>query len=270
MLKALRYTAISFAAVILLMGSGNISAANSKPKDVADTGSKNIEIFKAKYKGKISGLSIKMTRTLTQTGDNQYVFSSMAKNLFSHIDEISKFSITNNIVQVHNWGYNRSIVGVETTESINYNWKNLTAQYKHGKHPEKNHKHPLTPGLLDPSLYQLFLQADTALKNDKLEYSFVKRGRIENYVFTRLDNESISVGKKKYDAIVVTREDPDNNTKKKTKAWIIPELNYQIGKIKHIDKKGSVYQIQLTGYKSNAVKLTDFYKKVAQQPPKKQ
>ncbi|MBU2986028.1 DUF3108 domain-containing protein [Saccharophagus degradans] len=219
-------------------------------------------LFTAKYKGKHSGLSITSTRELTQKDDGSYEFFSKVKSTFASIEETSIFTLGDEpqrIMIPQSYQYERRILGASTREWINFDWENFVAHYERKGKPEKSREHKLVIGMLDVPLYQLQLQRDLIAGKTSLYYAFVKPHKIKSLAFKVEGEDTIHVGNKAYKAIKVARINTEDD--KETFVWLIPELNYQIGKIVHVEEDGSSYRIDLTSYQSSEKLFDNFYKR---------
>lgn len=233
-------------------------------------------LMSATYQARISGWNVELERTLTQYPSGRYALRSYASKLIASIEETSVFTIKNGLIQPLEYRYHRNVFGRKATEKIVYDWEKQRAYYTRSDREQNNTEHKLTPGLLDPALYQLAIQADLAKGHNGLHYSFIKRKRIEHYQLEAKEDETVSFADKNYAAIVVLREDPDSD--KSTKVWTVPALNYIVAKIEHTDKKGDEFEINLTKFATAESALNDFYsafsnnsnKQESSIPPKKQ
>lgn len=218
-------------------------------------------LFEATYKGEYSGWNVTLVRTLTQTEEGQYKLTSSAKNLFASIEESSLFNMKQNQIVPLDYRYSRKVFGTRKEEAIAYDWQKAIAQFERSDKPGKETIHELTPGVLDPSLYQLQLQKDLFTGKKELSYRFVKRNKIKNYDFDIVREETLTLGGKERRAVVLERADVKDD--RLTKVWLIPELHYQIGKIFHRDEDGDTYEIVLAHYRSDATELDQFYRDAA-------
>ena len=216
------------------------------------------------YKGSISGWKVEMVRTLKQTTEDRYELRSEAKNLFASIREVSEFEIRDDQLRPLTYSYERKVFGRSATEKIAFDWPANAAHYTRSDRSQNNTSHEITPGMLDPALYQLAMQADLAQGSDTFSYTFVKRKRIETYKFTEKPGEKLKIGKQNYDSEVVSREDEDKA--KSTKIWVIPAINYQVGQIQHTDD-GDTYQIRLAEYRGDTAQLNRLYARIAKAQP---
>lgn len=217
-------------------------------------------LFTAKYKGKHSGLTITSTRELRQRDDGTFLFKSKVKSTFASITEQSVFTLGSapqKIMIPQSYHYERSVFGAKTKEWINFDWENFVAHYEREKKPEKARTHELVIGMLDVPLYQLQLQRDVLAGEEQLHYTFVKPHKIKALAFQVDGEDTINVGDKAYKAIKVSRVNTEDD--KETTVWLIPEFNYQIGKIVHVEEDGASYKIDLTSYSSNNALFDRFY-----------
>lgn len=216
-------------------------------------------IFEATYKAKISGFGAELVRSLEQMPDGDYRLHSRASNFFAYIDETSQFLIEDGKVKPQSYYYERSIAGKKSQESLEFNWQTMSGLYIKDNHQEPDATHTLETNILDPATYQLFLQADVSSEIAPLEYTFIKRKRVETYIFEQRPDETLEIAGKEYASKVFERK--DDHEVKQTKVWIVPELDYQIGKIEHTSKKGSTYGMDLQSYKADKESLKVFYQK---------
>ena len=217
-----------------------------------------LKLITAEYQGKYSGMVIKSERTLVKTGDTTYEFHSKIKNFLGNIHESSYFNIDKHTNLVPNeYRYKRKIAFKSSHQKIVFDWEQNRAFYTRKKQPEKNKEHRIAPKMLDMALYQLNLQRDLANKKSDLKYVIVKPNKIKVMEFALKATERIELMDSSYEGIKVERVNLDDSAE--TTIWVIPELNYQIGRIDHKDKKGDEYQIMLSSYEANKQQLTEFY-----------
>jgi hypothetical protein len=56
------------------------------------------------------------------------------------------------------------------------------------------------------------------------------------------------------------------NSTKKTRIWLLPELNWQIARIQHKEESGDTYTIELARYSGDGTLMNRIYQKP---PPRK-
>ncbi|MCR6651740.1 MAG: DUF3108 domain-containing protein [Cellvibrionaceae bacterium] len=234
---------------VLLLGQafGNIAFADTT-------------LARGVYKGNISGWKADIVRTLSQSSTDRYQFSSEAKNLFASVREVSEFEFHKEQIRPLSYIYERKLFGRNTVERIVFDWNGGTAHYSRNDRPQNNTTHKLEKGILDPALYQLVMQADLALNRAELSYKFIKRKRIETYEFARVAEESLQIGKKSFQTQSLVREDKQDD--RTTQIWIAPELDYQVGQIRHTDD-GDTYQIRLAEYQGDSQALKQLYARIS-------
>lgn len=221
-------------------------------------------LFSSKYSGELDGYNITSTRTLSSMDDGNYRFQSTASHAIGSITETSDFSLVDGEIRPLRYHYFRKVFGFKKEESIDFDWENKKATYKHKGKSEKTHVHDIKPGMFDPSLYQLQLQRDAwaskgTLCDGKVVYDVVKRGNIKHMPFELLAKESLNIGGKTLEAVKV--ETQKAGTARVTTVWLLPELNYQIGKIIHKDEDGDTYEILLENYTHNDAVFDAIYPK---------
>lgn len=206
-----------------------------------------VQLFDTRYEGKLAGLTIETRRSLTQLEDGTFVLKSKASNFMGSLSETSHFIADGTDWRPLKYTYQRRILGARTTETLEFDWQGLTAFYTHSGKPERDAQLRLTPGVLDPALYQLRLQRDLFAGEKVLDYRFAKRDRIRHYLIEHAAVEDIRAGGKTFSAIKVKRAETDDD--KQTYVWLIPDLYYLLGKIVHVEDDGDAHQMILTHYK---------------------
>lgn len=214
-------------------------------------------LLNATYEGSYSGWNLSMKRTLVERSDGTYELKSAASNWFASIVETSHFTFQDNQLRPLYYEYSRRIFGRRVTETIDFDWAAQKAVSRRSDRKKDTTEFELTGNELDPALFQLMLPIHFKSSRDNIAYNFIKRKRVRSYEFGEEGKETFKFNKRELPAIIVGRVTDDDRT---TTAWLIPELDYQIGKIVHTDD-GDTYQIELAKYFSNAEALEQFYKK---------
>lgn len=214
------------------------------------------QLFSATYKGKYNGWNITLERSLQEVAPGQYNLASKASNFIGQLEEISDFSLLDNQLTPQQYLYNRRIFGKSNSEAVRFSWQTNEAFYTHANKSQDNRTLPLRPGLLDSALYQLQLQLDLARHKSELSYNFVKRKDIKNYRFSPVGDDTFKLNGIIYKATIVERLE---NSTKKTRIWLLPDLNWQIARIQHKEESGDTYTIELTRYVGDDALLNGFY-----------
>lgn len=231
------------------------TATSGKNKGAANT--LPLELFKATYKGKHSGLSITLVRTLRQEQSTIYQLQSEADAFMSSISELSTFSRTDTSYLPYSYRYHRKVFGRSSKQSLLFNWKELTAKYTREDKPHKNAVFDIPLGVLDPSLYQLKLQQELNQGKKIFKFTFAKDSRVKDFEFQVLEKTEYTLNNKTYAALNLSRiNQPD---KRQTLITVIPELHHQIAHINHTETDGTDYSIKLVDFEFNAEALPAFY-----------
>lgn len=226
-------------------------------------------LFSSKYSGELDGYHIVSTRKLILKDDGSYRFISVAKHTIGSITEYSDFELKDGLIYPQHYHYLRSIIGFKKEEWIDYDWGLNQATYKRKGKSKKTAVHKLVHGMLDPSLYQLQLQRDAwlsegRLNDGKVDYTIIKHKKIKQMPFKKLGEDDLIVAGVTYKSIKVQVDEP--GSEKITTAWLIPKLNYHIGKISHQDEDGDTYEILLEEYEASDAIFTAIYPKKTPKP----
>ncbi len=101
-----------------------------------------------------------------------------------------------------------------------------------------------TGPLYDAMMVQLQFRLDLSLGKQELAYNMVKDNKINDYTFTNLGPETVIVNGHKYQTIKLeVKRDTD---KRRTVAWMAPDLGYLPIKFEHQKKGDSALQLTLT------------------------
>lgn len=226
---------------------------------------KELELYSATYEGRISGFNISLDRTLTRRKDGTYQLLSEASNWFASIRETSVFQFKDEELLPLSYEFRRSVFGRRVVESISYNWDDKEAFYQRSDRSRNNTTHELNGQLLDPALFQLMLPIDFYAGAKTVGYDFINRRRVRHYAFDLKGEEKLQMGDKEFTALLVEREDED----RRTRVWLVPDMDYQIGRIEHQDDDDT-YDIRLVRYKSKSNQLHEFYRKARSPQPEEE
>ena len=216
-------------------------------------------LFSAQYEGEYSGWNIKMLRTLTTDEAGRYTLRSEASNLFAVIKETSVFNLNETGIEPLHYEYFRKVFGRKKTEALVFNYTDHKAQYL--KNNELAHTHTLDSFVSDPGLYQLLLQLQFQIDQPIATFEFLKRNSRKQYQFKYIGADTLTIGKKQYAAKVVERATDSN----RTKIWLVPALNFAIGKLEHAEDDDDTNILMLTKYQAETEKLQTFFAKAQKQ-----
>lgn len=186
-------------------------------------------VQRAEYGGKYEAFDVKMERRLVDLGGGKFLLEAKAKNFFASISETESFYWRDEQIIPIEYHYKQKIFGIKKTRSTMFDWEAGTALFRDG---DETKKVSLSPRVLGPMTYQLRLQLDLIKAADKLEYQFIKRGRIKDYRFVRMENETLdrkNIGQ----ALLVRRKEDGGD--KQTDVWFDVDRGYALAAIKHTD-----------------------------------
>jgi hypothetical protein len=212
--------------------------------------------FTATYKGKYNGWNITLERSLQEVAPGQFRLASHSSNFLGHLEEVSEFKFSNNQLIPQSYLYNRRILGKSNNESIIFSWPTKEAFYTRANKIADKRTLKLSSGMLDAALYQLQLQRDLALQRSDLSYTFIKRKEIKSYQFSPVGTDTFTLNGTQQKAMIVERIE---NSSKKTRIWLLPDLNWQIARIQHKEESGDTYIIELSHYTGDSVLMNTFY-----------
>jgi hypothetical protein len=213
-------------------------------------------IFDTTYKARYAGLNVTTERQLIELNDGSYRLESKASNLLGSLTETSHFIKRGDTWLPLNYSYRRRIFGSKTTENIEFDWQRNVALYTHSAKADRNTEHSISPGILDPALYQLRLQRDLVQGIEQLDYRFIKRDRIRHYQIERGASEPLKVNGKAYRALRLQRSEPEDD--KQTYVWTLPELFHLLGKIVHVEDDDD-HELVLVDHDTNHDLMTQFF-----------
>ncbi|WP_286238215.1 DUF3108 domain-containing protein [Neptuniibacter halophilus] len=196
--------------------------------------------YEIDWDGSIS-LSGDTVRQLKQGPEQQWQFESKASAMFASIYESSRFTWHNQIPQPLEYNFKRSVLGKKRLAEVHFDWQNSLVTNKVENKPWKME---ISEGVQDKISYQLLLQQEVAAGKQDFNYSVADGGHLKEYRFKVDGREQIEAPIGSYEAIRVIRvRDEDSN--RQTYIWFAPELDYQIIKLKQIEKKDKAYTLLL-------------------------
>jgi len=222
-------------------------------------------LFTASYRGKHSGLTINMTKSLIQVGDNQYILKSKAKAFIGSINEESHFLLIDSRLIPISYRYFRSVLGKKSDQRITFNWKDKKARYTRSDKSYKNKLFDIHEGILDPALYQLKLQHELSEGIAPLSFEYVKGGGIKKIEFGEQTLTHYSLEKNSLPAIKLERV--NHKKDKHTEITVIPNLNFQIAQVVHSEDDSKAHVVNLFNYESDDELMHAFYGKLSTSSP---
>ena len=204
--------------------------------------------YELDWKGGIS-LNGKTTRELSQDAEGVWHLHSQASATFAGIKESSQFLWQDTQIKPLHYSFKRSVLGKKRTAEVSFDW--ATGQITNTV-ANKPWQMPVVDGVQDKISYQLLLQAEVAQGKQAFEYSVADGGKLKTYQFKVEGRESVSAPIGTYDAIKVFRV-REGDSERKTFIWFAPALDYQIIKLKQVEKKGKHYTLLLKTLEQRSV-----------------
>jgi len=180
-------------------------------------------------------------RELKKTAQGEWQFQSKATSMFASIFEETNFKWGEQTLLPIHYTFKRSVFGKKRSAVIRFDWTNYQVTNDVENKPWQM---AITAGVQDKLSYQLLLQQELAKGKQEFSYSVADGGTLKEYKFKVIGEEKIQAPIGTYDAIRVQRvRDADNP--RQTFIWFAPELDFQIIKLKQIEKKNKAYTLLL-------------------------
>lgn len=219
-----------FCLLFCISGSGISQAVDHLP-----------EPFEASFSLRIKGAQFgEMKRSLNLLPNGEYLYSSDTKTtglarLFykDHIVEKSTWLYEDNLIKPVHYYYDRS--GGKKIREVTVDFDYETKQILTTVNGE-SWQMPLEGIIFDKLLYQLSIMRDLSLAQADIDYNIADGGRIKNYFFQYLGEETIKTDLGSFNTIKMQRHKP--NQRRKTTFWCAKELNYLPIKVENIEDDG--------------------------------
>ena len=179
-----------------------------------------------------------MERRFYKKENGNYAFRSESKTT-----GFISFFRKDHIVEVSNWGFVDSIFtpllytyqhtgGKKDRDvEINFNWNKK--QIINRVNDSTWHMQT-QPGILDKLLYQLTIMSDLKSGNVPESYTIADGGKIKQYMFERIADETLKTPLGEFKTIKLIRH--KSNSKKQTFLWCAYELNFLPVKVVNTEK----------------------------------
>lgn len=172
---------------------------------------------------------------LEELADGQYQmgYQSAGKWLFLKDirTETSNFTWKNGLLQPNKYHMERSGSGPDFGANVQFiaSDKKIIARYK-----DRKVEHVWQGELFDPLLYHQQLRLDVESGKQEMHYKVAYKTSLRDYHYKVVETELLKLELGEYQAIKVERiRNPDSD--KVTLLWLIPELNYVLGRIAHYE-----------------------------------
>lgn len=214
--------------------------------------------FEADYVLRSKGLEvahIKRSVERLSNGDYRYLSRSETVGVVSlfrddKIIEESRWKNTAAGFQPVHYRYDHSGRKKNRQVNIGFDWDDNTVQMQVN---DNSWQTELEPRTLDKLLYQLAIMRDLSAGHDSINYKVADGGRIKDYAFEILGEETIETPYGTFNTVKVERHRDD--TERETIFWCATELGYLPIKIVHIEPDGLQTTTLLTDYRMHGTTL---------------
>lgn len=228
-----RYPIAIFLGTLLLAGLWAAAAFAAEPAATLPT-------FSAEYTLKRNGVALgTATRSLRATKEGRFIYASttyatgmIAWFVKDRIDEHSLFTLAGNHIRTNEYVYNRHGGTKRRQVKLVFDWeKGVVTNVIDGDPWQMQ----VPPDAYDKLGYQLAIMQDLRNGRTKLEYNIADGGKLKNYVFEMLGEESVETVFGKMKAVKIRRQDD----KRFTTIWCASALNYLPVRLEQQETDGS-------------------------------
>ncbi|SIS76006.1 DUF3108 domain-containing protein [Neptunomonas antarctica] len=209
-----------------------------------------VQPFKATYTSEWdAGIALtgEVERSLSSTPEGQWIFRTYASAMIASIDEKSTVTFNQSDVIPQQYYYQKTVLGKKREAKLAFDWPNMSVNNDIDKKPWNM---AIPTATQDKLSYQLQMRLDLKTgKKGPLSYKIADGGRLKEYNFNIIGNETIQSPLGEYDTIKVEM-DRGPNASRETYIWYAPALDYMIVKLKQIEGDGTVYALQLKSMKT--------------------
>ncbi|ABZ76457.1 conserved hypothetical protein [Shewanella halifaxensis HAW-EB4] len=117
----------------------------------------------------------------------------------------------------------------------------------HSRYKDERAKFPYDSELFDPLMVQLQFRLDMQAHKDKLHYTMVKEGEVDDYAFKIIGKERVNIDSGSYQTVKF--EVVRDSKKRQTFFWMAPELSYLPIRLTHFEKGSKQLDIKLLNYR---------------------
>lgn len=206
-----------------------------------------IQAHSASYEAHIShGISLKgdATRELIQLDDGAWSYRFYVDTMPAEITERSIFELADGEIKPKQYDYLLSgFLIKDRHQSVVFDQTNGTLKEKYKK---KQWEMEAPNNILDRLNYQLQLQVDVGSGNKELKYEVIHKGKVRQYRFEVMGEETIDTRLGKKQALLVQKL-RDGDKKRDTRLWFDQSPPYPLLKMIQTEPDGEYYEINITG-----------------------
>lgn len=201
--------------------------------------------FKAFYAAEFDlGINISgtATRQLQPLDNGRWQLSMHASAVLASIDESSRFELRpdQRLLPQH-YNYQRKLIGKKKQRELTFDWQNNHIASRYNDHTQRI---KLEPDTLDTISYQFQLWNDMKAGMQSVDYRVADNGRIKDYRFNRLGDETVETPAGQFETIKVAR-DRGKGSGRQTYIWFAKAHEHVIVKLEQIETDGKRYSLLL-------------------------
>lgn len=187
-----------------------------------------------------NAISGSVHQELKQMPDGRWQLTSQAESVLASLFEQSRFVLKEHMLHPYHYEYRRRMLTSKHSLIINFNWlkKILTTHVD-----DKPWQMELPEGTQDRISYQLQLRLDLMAGKQAMEYKIADGGLLKTYRFKVAGRSRVVTDAGNFNALEVVRLHEDS--KRETRIWFSPELNYLIVKLQDVRSDGKHYGLKL-------------------------
>jgi len=197
--------------------------------------------FSAHYKAKYRGISIKATRSLKILDDGSQLFAFSADSFIANLKESSHFNWDgDDFIVPQSYTYARGGLGRDRKAELTFDWSTNKVINDVQRKPWQM---DVPAKALDKLSYQLQLRADLLNGKTLAPYQIADGGKLKEYGFEILGEETLATRAGKFQVIKVKRLRKQDD-KRQTVIWFAKDWNYLVVRLQQEENDKS-YEIDL-------------------------
>lgn len=178
-----------------------------------------IEAFTASYQANALGMTGNGQMTLSQQGDNRWVYSLTVKNQIVDMSQKTIFDEQNGRLRPLSSSDNSRILVKKKAVNAVYDWNKAQATWSGDIKPDRAGPVKLRAGDMDALLVNLAIVRDVTA-GKPLTYRMVENGKARTMSYQVAGKEKITIAGKTREATKVTRTDGN----KQMLVWVVPDM----------------------------------------------
>ncbi|ATG74833.1 DUF3108 domain-containing protein [Zobellella denitrificans] len=203
-----------------VMASGNLAA-------------RDIEQLRAEFNVLLNGDQTRGVNTLAiDRNKERYHVHFALQHWLLDVDQRSSFDWEDCTARPDTFNYKASAMGVRREERLVFDQQTDMVLYQDRKGDQLL---SAEGGAFDPVSFFFEARCDLMAGKTELTYPVVRDGEIKSTTFKVVGEEAVRTGVGTFDTLVVERDRGDS--KRKTRFWVAPELDYLLVQISHEENR---------------------------------